>query len=104
MIAVRLDRCFRSAVDALNVIEGFKRHRITLVLLDLGDCTGNGVNELILTVLAACAQFEHYLIGDRIAATKADLRRANKRQGGLRPLGWVLGEAPGSGKARTLVP
>jgi putative DNA-invertase from lambdoid prophage Rac len=28
MIAVRLDRCFRSAVDALNVIEGFKRRRI----------------------------------------------------------------------------
>ena len=61
MIAVRLDRCFRSAVDALNVIEGFKRRRITLVLLDLGDCTGNGVSELILTVLAACAQFEHHL-------------------------------------------
>jgi hypothetical protein len=29
--------------------------------LDLGDCTGNGVSELILTVLAACAQFEHHL-------------------------------------------
>jgi DNA invertase Pin-like site-specific DNA recombinase len=72
--------------------------------LGLGDCTGNGVSELILTVLAACAQFEHQLISERIAATKADLRRANKHQGGLRRFGWVLGEATGSGKARTLVP
>jgi putative DNA-invertase from lambdoid prophage Rac len=104
MIAVRLDRCFRSAVDALNVIEGFKRRRITLVLLDLGECTGNGVSELILTVLAACAQFEHHLISERIAATKANLRRANKHQGGLKPFGWTLGEATGSGRARALVP
>jgi putative DNA-invertase from lambdoid prophage Rac len=104
MIAVRLDRCFRSAVDALNVIEGFKRRRIRLVLLDLGDCTGNGVSELILTVLAACAQFEHHLISERIAATKANLRRANKHQGGLRPYGWTLGAATGTGKARTLIP
>ena len=80
MIAVRLDRCFRSAVDALNVIEGFKRRRITLVLLDLGDCTGNGVSELIVTVPAACAQFEHHLISEWIAATKANLRRAREKQ------------------------
>jgi DNA invertase Pin-like site-specific DNA recombinase len=104
MIAVRLDRCFRSAVDALNVIAGFKRRRISLVLLDLGDCTGNGVSEFILTVLAACAQFEHHLFSERIPATKANLRRTNRHQGGLRPFGWVLGEATGSGKARTLVP
>jgi DNA invertase Pin-like site-specific DNA recombinase len=74
------------------------------VLLDLGECTGNGVSELILTVLAACAQFEHHLISERIAATKANLRRANKHQGGLRPFGWTLGEATGSDKPRTLVP
>jgi putative DNA-invertase from lambdoid prophage Rac len=104
MIAVRLDRCFRSAVDALNVIEGFKRRRITLVLLDLGECTGNGVSELILTVLAACAQFEHHLISERIAATKANMRRANKHQGGLKPFGWTLGECAGPGRARSLVP
>jgi putative DNA-invertase from lambdoid prophage Rac len=104
MIALRLDRCFRSAVDALNVIEGFKRRKIGLVLLDLGDCSNGGVSELILTVLAGCAQFEHHLISERIAATKANLRRANKHMGGLRPFGWTLGAASGPGKARTLIP
>jgi hypothetical protein len=43
----------------LQTIADFKRRRIGLWLLDLGnDCSGNGISELIMTVLAAVAQFE----------------------------------------------
>jgi putative DNA-invertase from lambdoid prophage Rac len=106
MIAAKMDRCFRSAFDALATIEGFKRRKISLWLLDLGgDVSGNGISELIMTVLAAVAQFERSLISERIKDAKRNLRRGNKHQGGgKRPFGWRFGEANGHGRARELIP
>jgi hypothetical protein len=61
-----MDRCFRSAFDALTTIESFKKRKISLWLLDLGgDVSGNGISELMMTVLAAVAQFERTLISER---------------------------------------
>jgi DNA invertase Pin-like site-specific DNA recombinase len=104
VISARMDRCFRSALDALRTIEDFKRRRIALWLLDLGDVSGNGVSELIVTVLAAVAQFERTLISERIKDAKRNLRRANKHQGGGRPFGYRFGQANGHGRARELIP
>jgi putative DNA-invertase from lambdoid prophage Rac len=105
VIAAKMDRCFRSAFDALETIKNFKRQRISLWLLDLGgDCSGNGISELIVTVLAAVAQFERTLISERIKDAKRNLRRAGRHQGGRRPFGWRYGEATGNGRARDLVP
>jgi putative DNA-invertase from lambdoid prophage Rac len=105
VIAAKMDRCFRSAFDALGTIEGFKRRKISLWLLDLGgDVSGNGISELIMTVLAAVAQFERSLISERIKDAKRNLRRGNKHQGGKRPFGWQFGETNGHGRARELVP
>jgi len=105
MIAAKMDRCFRSAFDALATIESFKRRKISLWLLDLGgDVSGNGISELIMTVLAAVAQFERSLISERIKDAKRNLRRGNKHQGGKRPFGWQFGAANGHGRARELVP
>jgi putative DNA-invertase from lambdoid prophage Rac len=43
-----MDRMFRPALDALQTIESFKRRKVSLWLLDLGnDCSGNGISELI---------------------------------------------------------
>jgi DNA invertase Pin-like site-specific DNA recombinase len=104
VIAARMDRCFRSALDALRTIEDFKRRKIALWLLDLGDVSGNGVSELIVTVLAAVAQFERTLISERIKDAKRNLRRANKHQGGGRPFGYRFGQVNGHGRARELIP
>jgi putative DNA-invertase from lambdoid prophage Rac len=105
VIAAKMDRCFRSAFGALATIESFKRRKISLWLLDLGgDVSGNGISELIMTVLAAVAQFERSLISERIKDAKRNLRRGNKHQGGKRPFGWRFGEANGHGRARELVP
>jgi putative DNA-invertase from lambdoid prophage Rac len=105
VIAAKMDRCFRSAFDALATIESFKRRKISLWLLDLGgDVSGNGISELIMTVLAAVAQFERSLISERIKDAKRNLRRANKHEGGKRPFGQQFGEANGHGRARELIP
>jgi putative DNA-invertase from lambdoid prophage Rac len=103
VVTAKMDRTFRSAFDALQPIEGFKRRRISLWLLDLGnDCTGNGISQLITTILVA--EFERGLISERIKDAKRNLRRGNKHQGGKRPFGWQFGEADGHGRARGLVP
>ena len=105
VIASRMDRCFRSAFDALATIEGFKKRKIGLWLLDLGgDVSGNGISELTMTTLAAVAQFERGLIRERIKDTKANLRRSCRHQGGARPFGWRFGEASGHGRLRDLIP
>jgi putative DNA-invertase from lambdoid prophage Rac len=105
IVAAKMDRCFRSAFDALATIEGFKKRKISLWLLDLGgDVSGNGISELIMTVLAAVAQFERTLISERIKDAKRNLRRGNRHQGGKRPFGWRYGEATGTGRARDLIP
>ena len=71
VIAAKLDRMFRSAWNALNVIRDFQQRRVSLWLLDLGgDVSGDGIAKLVLTILAAIAEFERERIGERIRDAK----------------------------------
>ena len=89
IIAAKLDRCFRSAVDALNVVEDLKRRGIKLHLLDLGgDISGNGLSKLFLTIAAAFAEAERDRIIERITQVKADQRNMGRFLGGVRPFGF----------------
>ena len=93
VIAAKLDRMFRSAWDALNVIRDFQRRRISLWLLDLGgDVSGDGIAKLVLTILAAIAEFERERIGERIRDAKRHQKRAGQYLGGDRPFGWRIGK------------
>src|SRR5262249_57563490 len=104
VVAAKMDRVFRSALDPLRTIEDVKRRNTALWLLALGDVSGNGVSELIVTVLAAVAQFKRTLISERIKDAKRNLRRGNRHQGGSRPFGYRFGRANGHGKAPELIP
>jgi DNA invertase Pin-like site-specific DNA recombinase len=89
IVAAKLDRMFRNALDALQTMQSFRERKISLWLLDLGnDCTGNGIAELIMTVLAAVAQFERGLISERIKDAKRNLKRQRRHLGGTRPFGY----------------
>jgi DNA invertase Pin-like site-specific DNA recombinase len=91
IVSPKLDRMFRSALDALQTIEELKRRKVSLWLLDLGgDVSGNGISEMMLTILAAVAQFERVRIGERIRDAKAHLRASGKHQGGKRQFGWSI--------------
>jgi DNA invertase Pin-like site-specific DNA recombinase len=103
VIASKLDRMFRSAVGALTVIEDFRRRGVTLLLLDIGDCSGNGVAKIVIAILSAVAEFERERIGERIRDSKVQLRLEAKQQGGTRPFGWQLGSPNGKGAAPVLV-
>jgi DNA invertase Pin-like site-specific DNA recombinase len=93
VIAAKLDRMFRSAWNALNVIRDFQRRRVSLWLLDLGgDVSGDGIAKLVLTILAAIAEFERERIGERIRDAKRHQRRTGQYLGGDRPFGWQISE------------
>lgn len=86
IIAAKLDRCFRSAIDALNTVEVLKKRGIKLHLLDLGgDISGNGLSKLFLTVASAFAEAERDRIAERVSQVKADQKARGRFLGGARP-------------------
>ena len=93
LMAAKLDRLFRSALDALNVVALFKERGVALHLLDLGgDIAGNGLSKLFLTIAAAFAEAERDRIRERIGQSKADQKARGRYLGGKIPFGWRRGD------------
>ena len=89
VIAPKLDRLFRSALDALVVVEDMKTRGVSLHMLDLGgDISGNGLSKLFLTVAAAFAEAERDRLRERIGQAKADHRKQGRFLGGATPFGY----------------
>ncbi len=92
VIAPKLDRLFRSALDALKVVEDLKARGVKLHLLDLGgDIAGNGLSKLFLTISAAFAEAERDRIRERVAQVKADQKARGRYLGGKIPFGFRAG-------------
>lgn len=86
VIASKLDRLFRSALDALTVTDDLKRRGVAVHLLDLGgDIAGNGLSKLFLTIAAAFAEAERDRIRERIGQAKKWQREKGEFMGGPRP-------------------
>ena len=60
-------------MNVLETIEYFKRRKISLMLLNLGNATDSSNSQLIASVLAACAQFERELMSERQCYAKGQL-------------------------------
>ena len=98
VVAVKLDRLFRSAIDALQTSEALKKRGVDLILIDIGidPVSANGAGKLFFGILAQIAEFER----ERIAERMADGKRAKRGQhggaghaGGPPPYGFkVVGE------------
>jgi putative DNA-invertase from lambdoid prophage Rac len=92
IITPKLDRMFRSALDALGVMGGMRERGIALHMIDLGgDVTGNGVAKLVFTVLAAVAEAERDRIRERITDVKRDQKARGRYLGGSAPFGYRIG-------------
>lgn len=65
IVVSKLDRLGRSVVDVLNVFERVKTCGAQIKVLDLGIDTSTPVGEMMLTMLAAFAQFERRMISQR---------------------------------------
>jgi putative DNA-invertase from lambdoid prophage Rac len=94
VITPKLDRMFRSALDALAVLGRLKQAGVALHMIDLGgDTTGNGVSKLVFTILSAVAEAERDRTRERVSGVKRDQRQRGRYLGGKAPWGWCVGEA-----------
>jgi DNA invertase Pin-like site-specific DNA recombinase len=93
VITAKLDRMFRSALNALDVLAQLKGREVSLHMIDLGgDVTGNGISKLVFTILSAVAEAERDRIRERIREVKADQRKRRRYLGGIVPFGWQIGD------------
>jgi DNA invertase Pin-like site-specific DNA recombinase len=78
VVALKLDRLFRNAEDALRNTSAWERKGLSLHLVDLGGQSidsGTAVGRMMLTMLAAFAEFERNLVSERTVAALAYKRR-----------------------------
>jgi DNA invertase Pin-like site-specific DNA recombinase len=96
VITPKLDRMFRSALDALGVLAKLKDAGVSLHMIDLGgDVTGNGISKLVFTILSAVAEAERDRTRERITDVKRDQKRRGRYLGGKAPFGFSVGEDGG---------
>ena len=89
VITPKLDRMFRSALDALGVLGELKKGGVSLHMIDLGgDVTANGISKLVFTILSAVAEAERDRTRERITEVKRDQRQRGRFLGGSVPFGW----------------
>src|SRR5215469_16351085 len=68
IVALKLDRLFRNAVDALSHVEEWEEAGIALHLVDMGGQsvnTASSMGKMLLTMLAGFAEFERNMIVER---------------------------------------
>jgi len=90
IISSKLDRAFRSALDALQVVDLLKKKQVDLHLIDLGGSVSNGASKMFLTVAAAFAEMERDRIRERIIDVKQDQKKRNRFLGGTAPFGYEV--------------
>lgn len=96
IVTTKLDRMFRSALNALDVLAKLKERHVSLHMIDLGgDVTGNGISKLVFTILSAVAEAERDRIKERIADVKRDQKTRGRFLGGSVPFGYRLDNGEG---------
>ena len=88
VICAKLDRMFRSARNALNMLAEVKQRGISLHFIDLGGDVSNGIGQLVFTILSAVAEQERDRIRERISDAKFAMRQENRYQGGNVAFGY----------------
>jgi DNA invertase Pin-like site-specific DNA recombinase len=92
IVTPKLDRMFRSALDALGTMGALRDHSVSLHMIDLGgDVTGNGIAKLVFTILAAVSEAERDRIRERISDVKRDQKARGRYLGGTAPFGFTIG-------------
>ena len=79
IVALKLDRLFRNAVDALTHVEKWDANGISLHLVDMGGQslnTGSSMGKMIVTMLAGFAEFERNVISERTATALSFKKRS----------------------------
>lgn len=85
----KIDRVFRSMADAATTLAKWKSLGVGVTFLDMGIDVNTPAGELFFNQLAAFAQYESQMIGQRVREIAAHLTAAGKPVGRARPYGWI---------------
>ena len=88
VIITKLDRMFRSTVDALNTAQDFDRRGVALHSIGESLDTQSAMGKFFFTLTAALAEMERGLVGERTRAALARKRDKGEKTGGGVPYGF----------------
>ncbi len=99
VVATKLDRLFRDALDCLAMVREWEKLGVKVLLLDMGVDFSTATGKAFLTNAAAFAELERNLISDR---TKDGLEQVKKEGIKLGGVGWgwtrAVDEVDGKGR------
>lgn len=90
VIMTRLDRCFRSVLDGVSVMEQLERRGVFFHSLDYNIDTSTPVGRYVRNILLAGAELERDLARERANETYAYLMGAGLPYTKLPPMGWKI--------------
>jgi DNA invertase Pin-like site-specific DNA recombinase len=90
VIVYKLDRIFRSTVDALETTKRFDKWGVAFHSIHETLDTESAMGRFFFTLTAALAEMERRIIGERTAAALKHKRMNRKKTGGDIPLGYCL--------------
>jgi len=93
VVVYRLDRIFRSTVDALETTKSFDKWGVSFHSIEETLDTQSAMGRFFFTLTAALAEMERRIIGERTKAALSYKRKKNEKTGGDVPFGYDL--APG---------
>lgn len=102
LVIAKLDRLTRSTLDFATILERFTRKGWGLIALDLGVDTSTPVGEAMASVIAAFAQYEGRIIGQRTKAALAAARARGVTLGSPRKHGPAVERAARNLRAKGL--
>ena len=91
VIVYKLDRMFRSTVDALETTKRFDKWRVAFHSIHETLDTQSAMGRFFFTLTAALAEMERGIIGERTKAALSHKRANGEKTGGDIPFGYCLG-------------
>jgi Site-specific recombinases, DNA invertase Pin homologs len=91
VIAVKLDRLFRNAADALSQAEAWDKAKCFLHVLDMGGSaidTASAMGRMFFTMTAAFAEMERNMTSERTKAALTHLKSSGQVYTAVTPLGF----------------
>ena len=93
VVVYKLDRIFRSTTDALETTKMFERYGVSFHSIEETLDTQSAMGRFFFTLIAALAEMERRIIGERTKAALSHKRSRNEKTGGDVPYGYDLSPA-----------
>lgn len=101
VVFCKVDRVFRSVLDAAETVKTWEERQVRCVILDLGIDLATPAGRMFFHQLASFAEFERAMIGQRTREIAAYLKKQGRPYGTSRPFGW---QKKGTGRCAEFVP